>query len=117
MFFPARDGQFDPDVVQTICGEEESFCHPDTGGDGRFHNLTSVDWIRNEYRKNNKVKNKWRKFGFECVQEPGEMMYVPDAMPHMVLNLGETVAIVGEWCGGKDQTVMAACREPWVTIT
>ena len=38
------------------------------------------------------------KNGWECVQEPGEMMYIPGRMQHAVLNIGETVAVTGEYC-------------------
>jgi hypothetical protein len=32
----------------------------------------------------------------ECVQRPGEVLFVPDRWAHMTLNLGETVAIGGQ---------------------
>ena len=39
-----------------------------------------------------------KKNGWECVQQPGELMYIPGRMQHLVLNIGETVAITGEYC-------------------
>ena len=33
----------------------------------------------------------------ECVQEAGDVMFVPDFWGHMILNLRESVGIAGEW--------------------
>ena len=35
--------------------------------------------------------------GWECVQEAGDVMFVPDFWGHMILNLRESVGIAGEW--------------------
>ena len=37
-----------------------------------------------------------RKPVFECVQGPGDIMYVPEGYGHAVLNLEETVAVAAE---------------------
>ena len=29
----------------------------------------------------------------QCVQQPGEVMFVPQGMPHTVLNIGEAIGI------------------------
>ena len=33
---------------------------------------------------------------FECVQEPGDIVYVPEDYGHAVLNMEESLAIAGE---------------------
>jgi len=40
--------------------------------------------------------------GWECVQEPGELLYIPGRMQHLVLNIGETVAVTGSQPTARD---------------
>jgi len=34
--------------------------------------------------------------GHDCIQYAGEMMFIPDSVAHMVVNIGDTVAVVSE---------------------
>ena len=62
----------------------------------------------------------WRSHGYECVQEPGEMLYIPDRFYHAILNLGEAVAVIGELCAegpgcnsvGETQTCQESAHCP-----
>lgn len=38
-------------------------------------------------------QEKWTKYGFECVQEPGDIIYVPQAMVHGTYNIDETLGL------------------------
>jgi oxalate decarboxylase/phosphoglucose isomerase-like protein (cupin superfamily) len=37
-----------------------------------------------------------RNYGHDCIQHAGDLIYVPDQWAHMVVNIGDTVAIVSE---------------------
>ena len=54
----------------------------------------------------------WKRQGHECVQEAGELMYIPRISPHAVLNMGETIAATGEHCAhfpGKVDNTSPQC--------
>mmetsp|Transcript_23489 Transcript_23489/g.38736 ORF Transcript_23489/g.38736 Transcript_23489/m.38736 type:complete len:360 (-) Transcript_23489:128-1207(-) len=57
--------------------------------------LDTANWIRKLYNKDDR-KYEIRNYGHDCVQRAGEMMYVPRGWAHMVLNIGDTVAVVSE---------------------
>ena len=60
-------------------------------------NFSNADFLTTEYRTP-QFQKWWRSHGYECVQEPGEMLYIPDRFYHAILNLGEAVAVIGELC-------------------
>ena len=37
-----------------------------------------------------------REHGHDCIQRPGELMFVPRRWIHMVMNIGDTVSVVSE---------------------
>jgi len=57
--------------------------------------LDTANWIRKLYNKDDRM-HEIRNYGHDCVQRAGEMMYVPRGWAHMVLNIGDTVAVVSE---------------------
>lgn len=57
--------------------------------------LSTPDWIRLLYPIEERMYE-IRNFGHDCVQRAGEMIYVPRAWAHMVVNIGDTVAVVSE---------------------
>lgn len=57
--------------------------------------LTTPEWLRTLYHKDDRV-DELRNHGHDCVQRAGEMMYVPRGWAHMVINIGDTVAVVSE---------------------
>eukprot|EP01082_Thalassiosira_pseudonana_P011562 g10219.t1 g10219 contig4:1458046-1459257(-) len=57
--------------------------------------LTGADWIRKLYDVDER-KEELRTFGHDCIQRAGEMIYVPSGWAHMVVNIGDTVAVVSE---------------------
>ena len=38
-------------------------------------------------------QQKWAKSGYECVQNPGDILYVPQSMQHGTMNIDETVGM------------------------
>ena len=57
--------------------------------------LSSPDWMRKLYHKDERMEE-IRNYGHDCVQRAGEMLYVPWGWAHMVINIGDTVAVVSE---------------------
>eukprot|EP00571_Detonula_confervacea_P002185 CAMPEP_0172326870 /NCGR_PEP_ID=MMETSP1058-20130122/57864_1 /TAXON_ID=83371 /ORGANISM="Detonula confervacea, Strain CCMP 353" /LENGTH=331 /DNA_ID=CAMNT_0013043765 /DNA_START=102 /DNA_END=1097 /DNA_ORIENTATION=- len=57
--------------------------------------LTTSEWIRKLYHMDERM-DEIRNYGHDCVQRAGEMIYVPRGWAHMVINIGDTVAIVSE---------------------
>ncbi|KAL7467087.1 hypothetical protein ACHAXS_007352 [Conticribra weissflogii] len=57
--------------------------------------LTGAEWIRQLYPHPER-KEEIRNYGHDCVQRAGEMMFVPERWMHMVVNIGDTVAIISE---------------------
>jgi len=57
--------------------------------------LTSPNWIRKLYHMDERM-DEIRNHGHDCVQRAGEMLYVPRGWAHMVVNIGDTVAVVSE---------------------
>ena len=43
-----------------------------------------------------RVKEEVRAHGADCIQHAGEMMFVPNKMMHMVVNIGDTVSVISE---------------------
>lgn len=66
--------------------------------------LDSANWIRNLYHKDDR-KEEIRTHGHDCIQRAGDLMYVPRGWAHMVLNIGDTVAVLSlRGAGGANQT-------------
>ena len=64
---------------------------------------TNMDFLgsgprRGDYRTDKDFRQYWSEHGWECTQEPGDLMYVPAGINHAVVNIGETVSIVSERC-------------------
>eukprot|EP00804_Cyclotella_cryptica_P020020 CCRYP_007896-RC/>CCRYP_007896-RC protein AED:0.39 eAED:0.39 QI:341/1/1/1/1/1/3/411/445 len=57
--------------------------------------VSSPQWIRELYPNPERIAE-LRAHGHDCVQRAGEMMFVPRRWLHMVLNIGDTVAIISE---------------------
>lgn len=57
--------------------------------------LTGANWIRKLYPMKERL-DEIRQHGHDCVQREGELLYVPRGWAHMVVNIGDTVAIVSE---------------------
>lgn len=57
--------------------------------------LSTTEWVRTLYHMDERMKE-IRNYGHDCVQRAGEMMYVPWGWAHMVINIGDTVAVVSE---------------------
>ena len=66
--------------------------------------LDSANWIRNLYHKDDR-EEEIRTHGHDCIQRAGDLMYVPRGWAHMVLNIGDTVAVLSlRGAGGANQT-------------
>ena len=57
--------------------------------------LSTPDWIRKLYPKDDRM-DEIRNHGHDCVQRAGDLLYVPKGWAHMVINIGDTVAVVSE---------------------
>jgi len=57
--------------------------------------LSTPEWIRQLYDDPFR-KNEIRTHGHDCIQEAGDMMYVPKSWMHMVVNIGDTVSVISE---------------------
>jgi len=73
---------------------------------------SNYDMLANEYVHRKDFRAWWGHKGWECVQEPGELMYIPPRLEHAVMNVGETIGIVGERCADLDDDDMesAFCK-------
>ena len=60
-------------------------------------NHSNADFLTTVYRTP-EFQKWWGSHGYECIQEAGEMLYIPDRFYHAILNLGEAVAVIGEFC-------------------
>ncbi|KAL7548515.1 hypothetical protein ACHAWF_011801 [Thalassiosira exigua] len=56
---------------------------------------TTSEWVRTLYHKDERMEE-IRNYGHDCVQRAGELIYVPRGWAHMVVNIGDTVAVVSE---------------------
>jgi len=57
--------------------------------------LSSPDWIRQLYPMEERQRE-IRSYGHDCIQRAGDLLYVPRGWAHMVVNIGDTVAVVSE---------------------
>lgn len=57
--------------------------------------LTSSNWIRELYQKDERMFE-IRHHGHDCLQRAGELLFVPRGWAHMVVNIGDTIAVVSE---------------------
>merc|ERR1711971_1001316 len=73
------------------------------GGDegSQKQGATNHQMMVGKYMHDQNFRKFWSQAGWECVQEPGEIMYIPWGYVHAVLNIGETIGIVGESCTEK----------------
>ena len=85
----------------------ESRSRPDSA-DAEAEDTSSVDanaakvsmerWVASKFGYRHPHWQSWfGKWGWECEQGPGEMMFIPGDFDHGVLNYGETVAVVAEY--------------------
>ena len=67
--------------------------------------LRSHEWIRTLYPHPERMEE-IRTYGHDCVQRAGDMLYIPEKWLHMVVNIGDTVAIISEigLGGGQGRT-------------
>lgn len=56
---------------------------------------STSQWIRTLYHKDERLEE-IRNYGHDCIQRAGDMIYVPKGWAHMVVNIGDTVAVVSE---------------------
>lgn len=56
---------------------------------------STSEWIRTLYHKDERL-DEIRNYGHDCIQRAGDMIYVPKGWAHMVVNIGDTVAVVSE---------------------
>lgn len=57
--------------------------------------MPAAEWIRTLPKHPDRVDEISRN-GHDCIQRAGEMMFIPDSVAHMVVNIGDTVAVVSE---------------------
>jgi len=69
--------------------QKQMVLHPKTGLE------PAHEWVRG-YEKNELRRKEIRANGRDCIQRAGEMMFVPGMVRHMVVNIGDTVAVVSE---------------------
>ena len=53
------------------------------------------EWIRTLHKHQFRV-DEIKAHGHDCIQHAGDMMFIPDGCKHMVVNIGNTVAVVSE---------------------
>jgi len=53
------------------------------------------EWISRLYKAKNR-QYEIRNHGHDCIQGPGDMMFVPHRWMHMVVNVGDTVSVISE---------------------
>jgi len=73
----------------------------------------NYDMLVNQYVHDKHFRDWWGRRGWECVQEPGELMYIPAYFEHAVMNIGETIGIVGERCSDiiEKDPAYAKCKK------
>jgi len=82
---------------------------------GRFQlqaDTTNHEFVSKSYPNDQNFREYWGRAGWECVQEPGELMYTPAFIQHAVLNIGETIGIVGEKCDLDRFSDRPECQQP-----
>ena len=57
--------------------------------------MSAPEWIRTLDEDPNRVKG-IKENGHDCIQHAGDLIFVPSMLAHMVVNIGDTVAIVSE---------------------
>lgn len=57
--------------------------------------VTGADWIRRLYPEPER-EYEIRNYGHDCIQNAGQMMFIPHRWMHMVVNIGDTVSVVSE---------------------
>ena len=57
--------------------------------------ITAAEWIRTLPQHPKRIQE-IKTNGHDCIQHAGEMMFIPDSVAHMVVNIGDTVAVVSE---------------------
>ena len=65
--------------------------------------MTAAEWIRtldNHPERQEEIK----KNGHDCIQHAGDLLFIPTMVSHLVVNIGDTVAIVSEIDVGKGDT-------------
>ena len=49
--------------------------------------------LREREERRASAREEWARVGFECVQGPGDLLYIPKGFSHATLNFGETLSI------------------------
>ena len=60
--------------------------------------VSNTQLLDSVYKDDHAFRRQWQSIGWECVQEPGEMLFVPAHLYHADVNIGETVAMVRLLC-------------------
>ncbi|XP_055882037.1 uncharacterized protein LOC106054114 isoform X2 [Biomphalaria glabrata] len=71
-------------------GKKRWFLYPPsrTPPGGVYHGFTLLDWFHHVYPELTEEEKP-----IECVQQGGEILYLPEGMYHATLNLGDTIAL------------------------
>ncbi|CAL1543347.1 unnamed protein product [Lymnaea stagnalis] len=73
-----------------VYGQKRWFLYPTNKSPpgGIHHGYSLLDWVNNVYPNLPEADKP-----MECVQEAGEILYLPEGMYHATLNLGDTIAL------------------------
>jgi hypothetical protein len=76
--------------------------------------MTNVEFAKTTYQSED-FQRFWKTAGWECTQEENEMMFLPTNLIHAVINIGETVAVVGERCPSSElrEDTLLECESTW----
>ena len=89
---------------EVLFGRKRWFLYPPTvgappGGYNQFE--AALRWFESTYDALDEAQRPW-----ECMQYPGEVFYVPEDWYHATINIGETVAVVGQASMPVEGTMM-----------
>lgn len=77
-------------ITDAFIGEQFEAAKRAHGGAFPFDSTGS--WVDHIYPLPS-FQRKWQRVGFECVQGPGDLLYIPRGLSHGTLNLDETLAL------------------------
>jgi hypothetical protein len=75
---------------------------------------SNVDFVKKHYLSKS-FQRFWSEGGWECTQEENELMFLPTHFIHAVINIGETIAMVGERCPNSEMRTetQRVCELDW----